>query len=97
VKSSPVESLAVWHSTQYVEKNPIAQLAQVSPEPSAESASGAPGASASLAPELAASLTDEPDSLEPESLKLVCDDPADEHPHTIRPETARARSISAAS
>jgi hypothetical protein len=32
VKSRPVESLEEWHSTQYVEKNPCAQLAHVSPE-----------------------------------------------------------------
>jgi hypothetical protein len=31
VKSRPVESLAVWHSTQYLAKNPCAQLFQVSP------------------------------------------------------------------
>jgi hypothetical protein len=96
VKSSPVGSLPAWHSTQYVEKNPIAQLAQVSPEPSVERASCVAGASASLVSKLAASLTDEPDSLEPESLELVCDDPADEHPDAIRPKTARTRSIATA-
>jgi hypothetical protein len=35
VKSRPVGSLAEWHSTQYVEKNPCAQLAHVSPAASA--------------------------------------------------------------
>jgi hypothetical protein len=88
VKSSPVGSLAEWHSTQYVEKKPMAQLPQVSPEASGEGASCAPGASASLESKLAPSLANEPESFE-----LPADEPPDEHAVASRAETDRRRNL----
>src|SRR5580692_5173007 len=87
VKSSPVGSLAAWHSTQYVAKKPIAQLAQVSSEPSGDDASCVPDASESLESKPVASWLDEPESFEPPA-----DEPA-EHADTTRAERASTRKL----
>jgi hypothetical protein len=87
VKSSPVGSLAAWHSTQYVEKKPIAQLAQVSLEPSGADASCVPGARASLASKPAAFMTDEPESFVPPA------EPADEHADAARADKASRENL----
>jgi hypothetical protein len=87
VKSSPVGSLAEWHSTQYVEKKPIPQLAQVSLEPSGADASGAPGARAALASKPAASTTDKPESFAPPA------ELADEHADATRADNARRENL----
>jgi len=88
VKLSPVGSLAAWHSTQYVEKKPIPQLAHVSPEPSGDGASCAPGASASLESKAAASFADAPESLEPPAAGA-----AEEHAEAPRANKARRRDV----
>jgi hypothetical protein len=88
VKLSPIGSLAPWHSTQYVEKKPIPQLAQVSPEPSGDGASGAPGASASLESKAAASLTVEPESFAPPAAG-----PADEHADAATADKAKRSNL----